>query len=144
MPFCNFNLIFTHRYRLEQTVIIRTDLIRPRCLSVCAYFFRPFSHFRKSPRVAPRLCTIKRKSVKTVATHFDMTWHIFIFSVSSSPLLSLSPVMRVQWFFSVSSRYVLFVNLFKVGIKLYWSIRTKARSFWFFLSISSDFSFWMV
>lgn len=104
-PFCNFNLIFAHRYRSEQTAIIRADLIRPRCLSACAYFFRPFSHFRKRPRVAPFLCTITRKGVRTVATHFDATRRVFIFSVSLFPpplppslllSFSLSSVMWVQ------------------------------------------------
>jgi len=39
--FCNFNLIFAHRYRPVQTAIMRADLIRHRCLSASAYFFRP-------------------------------------------------------------------------------------------------------
>lgn len=50
--FCNFNLIFAHRYRPVQTAIMRADLIRLRCLSASAYFFRPVRHFRKNPRVA--------------------------------------------------------------------------------------------
>jgi len=62
--FCNFNLIFAHRYRPVQTAIMRADLIRHRCLSASAYFFRPLWHFRKNPRVAPHLCKITRVKKK--------------------------------------------------------------------------------
>lgn len=86
--FCNFNLIFAHRYRTEQTAIMRADFIRLRRLSASAYFFRPLWHFRKNPRVAPHLCKITRKIAKELS---QPSSHL-------SPSFSL--VVRVQCFSS--------------------------------------------
>lgn len=79
--FCNFNLIFAHRYRPEQTAIMRADLIRQlRCLSenASAFIFSGHSvHFRKNPRArarfAPRLCkrSRARESAGIVAMRFS-------------------------------------------------------------------------